>query len=761
MLNIPASIEALIKRDTTRKNFRVQFPNNSARSDLTNADIVQETVRFTESICSQDSFRFGLAECSVIEFETVGVPDMRGELIRCSCEIDTSDLSAAQLQEIASGSYDGTLVLAADSDIGFGYFRIPYGDFVVNECPRNHELISHRQVTAYSAGYDFALPEITAAALSHHIPYAGVTCRLDIESLALACMAQAGDEAILQAGRTRNVLTPTMDTGTNPTAIKPITIENNLGQTLKFWVSSFTSAKFENYAETLFSLQLDIDGLYTALAGLDAWLASKNPVGAATSYHPITGQAQTTVIRSIQDLRDLIESRGQKGTGTNLTAHFHTALPYYVVQSIVPGGSGALEYNLYDTIDSFIPYVRPDFYDASGSSIVEDYQFFPIVPVAATFEVENLTTGEVDSFSFLPAADYSDYIKSYSYSASSSSPFYQKELSFSANGDVPGKSNFDGAFSASKILNDYLELCAQFAAPSRFGGLRYIQLGDSSPAAIAPADYSAFWWDEYSADVGTIRFTINVDGQDTAVSYVFGPSEGVYDMTSNEILRNTKYTQNQALALLDDYLVPALQAVKLSSIELSAEGRPDLEPGDALQITDKAAQSFGVYLMRRELSGIQVLHDEITAVDGSAAGQGGQTYNSGNGQGVTPTDDWVVEFGKTGDWTWRKWRSGLAECWASIGHTLTLNTRWAEPIYYNSGGAVKDNLPSGLFHSVECCTYAVSSVSSSGADCWPCVASGSPLSTTQTCGIYLLRINSSTASRTFSVSWHVKGRWKA
>ena len=78
MLNIPDSVKAPYKQDGVRKNFRAHFPGGEL-PDITNDNIVQESVKFTESICSQDVFKFGLTEASVIEFETVGVANMYGK----------------------------------------------------------------------------------------------------------------------------------------------------------------------------------------------------------------------------------------------------------------------------------------------------------------------------------------------------------------------------------------------------------------------------------------------------------------------------------------------------------------------------------------------------------------------------------------------------------------------------------------------------------------------------------------------------------
>ena len=124
MLTVPATIQTLFKTDSVRKNFRVHFPNGE-NADLTNSDIISGSVRFTESVCSKDVLQFGLAEASRIEFECFNVQNIYGMTIECGIEVDTSSLSAAQISAIQGNPGDGTLVLVGDSDIGYGFYRVP------------------------------------------------------------------------------------------------------------------------------------------------------------------------------------------------------------------------------------------------------------------------------------------------------------------------------------------------------------------------------------------------------------------------------------------------------------------------------------------------------------------------------------------------------------------------------------------------------------------------------------------------------------
>ena len=47
------------------------------------------------------------------------------------------------------------------------------------------------------------------------------------------------------------------------------------------------------------------------------------------------------------------------------------------------------------------------------------------------------------------------------------------------------------------------------------------------------------------------------------------------------------------------------------------------------------------------------------------------------GAGTLPVADYVVAQGISGNWTYRKWNSGVAECWAKITQTVTPGGAWA------------------------------------------------------------------------------------
>lgn len=60
--------------------------------------------------------------------------------------------------------------------------------------------------------------------------------------------------------------------------------------------------------------------------------------------------------------------------------------------------------------------------------------------------------------------------------------------------------------------------------------------------------------------------------------------------------------------------------------------------------------------------------------------------------------DYVVEQGTSGIWTYRKWNSGISECWATkTVSSINVNTTWGSVYYGTASAASGMTYPSGLF----------------------------------------------------------------
>lgn len=113
--------------------------------------------------------------------------------------------------------------------------------------------------------------------------------------------------------------------------------------------------------------------------------------------------------------------------------------------------------------------------------------------------------------------------------------------------------------------------------------------------------------------------------------------------------------------------------------------------------------------------------------------------------------DYIVEQGTSGIWTYRKWNSGIAECWGYWTTTSTFPNAFGGA--YESADSLKENLPSGLF--IEVAPLFSGSVSTSNG-AWL----ENPRASTTGVSTYVLNIVKQTSAIEVGIYAKVTGRWK-
>lgn len=112
--------------------------------------------------------------------------------------------------------------------------------------------------------------------------------------------------------------------------------------------------------------------------------------------------------------------------------------------------------------------------------------------------------------------------------------------------------------------------------------------------------------------------------------------------------------------------------------------------------------------------------------------------------------DYIVEQGTSGIWTYRKWNSGIAECWGMEENiTVNVTTAWGSNLYY--GYIYGRDFPTDLFKETPC---ALIDVLNDG--CWLCKK---PCSKSETNTIYIISVNPS-SSKVCTFQYNIKGKWK-
>lgn len=579
MLTIPAAIQALYKTDGVRKNFRAHFPSGEL-ADITNDDVVRESVRFTESICSQNVLRFGLTEASLIEFETVGVPNMMGMVIECGIEIDTSSLTAAQISAIQSDPGDGTLVLVSDSDTGFGYYRIPYGVFRVYACPRNQQAMTHRRVQAYStAGAGLELSALEQAKLAAPGPQA--TFPVNVRKLAFSLMASADSTGILSANHfTRTLFADSSAFFGSSVSITFDAVIGGVTRSLDVDINTGMGSLAASVMDVLSVPQdkifeIDPGGFTTVLPQVLEWLDDNGIDYAAMGYESMLA----LVLDKMPQVCAAVEWSNINPIGVAMMPE-----PVTASSVIYPPRGGGLAARI--TVPTFVRIRN------AGLSLLGT--FSPTDATPASLYTWEDGAAEAQMLSIVSTGGGKATKKYYT---------------------------FTDAYALDEFLNAYLEIHGQFAKVSRGGGFEIFALDDSSPAAIGAADSIECWWDEYNVDpVGSVLCTYGAD-QTVRISFD-AASRSVYEMPDNYILTHMANADEAIIAaMLRASLLPALRKVGFTPADLQIRALPWIEAGDALQITAEDGTVVDTYALQHVVSGIQDLRADILSQGGEIIGE--------------------------------------------------------------------------------------------------------------------------------------------
>ena len=615
MLNIPSSVKALFQADGVHKNFRVHFPNGEM-ADITNDNVVQESVKFTESLCSQSTFKFGLAEASVLEFETVGIGNMYGMTIQASCEIDCSSLSVADKATIAAGTWDGTW------DSVNEVFAVPYGTFRVDSCPRDHQSMAHRQVTAY----DSTLFNIISPVETLKLKVGSKDGKEYKTSSQNLFFSLVNDKNVMLAnGYTRTQITPVMvsyiPTGTGSSSYVPVldtqpsrqhmtgdwySIRVEFGRTLNRFSAGKTTAPpimrgFDVPKDALFSLELG-QGYFTWFDMAIQFIESSLQI----DYDKIHEFGFAT-------LKDYIAN-----DLANIADWADPEMIFAPMTYVIAGETHAADISrlkITGNVDVFYPYLN-------------DSQYMTIsIPDEIRIREYGSQSTLVGSETYNMTALYGSTFKFYEYQTAT----VGTGISIAATGDRKYELNgvtytintFINSYEPIKVAQGFLEILAQFGKSNRLGGMDFVLLDNSNPLSIIPSNYNECWWDEFDVDsIGTVTIIFkdkdeNGNDKENTTDINIGTGQSKYIMTENEMLKALTNSDLQSVTnIITNLFAPNLGAVNFTPIELSMQGWPWLEAGDALEIEAEDGTTVETYALRIEMNGIQNLQAVITAEGG-------------------------------------------------------------------------------------------------------------------------------------------------
>lgn len=118
--------------------------------------------------------------------------------------------------------------------------------------------------------------------------------------------------------------------------------------------------------------------------------------------------------------------------------------------------------------------------------------------------------------------------------------------------------------------------------------------------------------------------------------------------------------------------------------------------------------------------------------------------------------DYIVEQGTSGIWTYRKWASGIAECWGITAETTLSFSAWGDMYEAKVCDAIP--FPTNLYITVP--TVVANAIPTSGYAIMSTEFSANGVTTSQTPTLYAIRPNTASGRITACAHIHAIGKWK-
>ncbi len=635
MLNIPELVKNLFKQDGVRKNFHVHFPNGET-TDLNNENILSESVQFTESLCSQQYFKFGLAEASQIEFTAVGIPNILGVYIECAIEIDCTSLGSTWAEE---NPVDSTLDFLEPQTCEYDnkiYYRVPYGRFKVDSCPRNHGAMWQRKITAYTDNFSSIKDQVIEGEYptSKYILNPGEWWKSQ----------QISAESMMsrQLMRFSDAWVPTLygssfnDTIAISSGIGCCGVNSSARPGFVYTFEDGSARPLGVYALEVDYKPHEFDDYGRALC--DAALASLPN----TNYY--YGYANTETGTRIKLFNNVNEA---------IAGKFGCFLPCFYIGVHYQDSDSA-------PINRFTRFSKPVFIKPKQRHIIDlkdfkNFVFCRDVPKNYYF------SGDVDLYVCVPMVWSNSATWRYGTSSTrnisgweDAAPFNGREtvyrdgevtvrymqieniaiypqmsikntLEYSKGKGLNQYYTYSNAVSALKLIEGMMEILGRFLKANRDGGNGEFNLSDNvTPIAVSSSDWLEFWWDENDVEpIGTVGVKMLSDSEDEdenqseqLVQYSIGNGESVYLMEDNEVLSNTTATADEIQDVLNEYFAPNASVVNFTPVDLEMRGLPYLEDGDYIQLTAEDGTTVNTYILEQTISGIQHLTVDVTSTNG-------------------------------------------------------------------------------------------------------------------------------------------------
>lgn len=227
----------------------------------------------------------------------------------------------------------------------------------------------------------------------------------------------------------------------------------------------------------------------------------------------------------------------------------------------------------------------------------------------------------------------------------------------------------------------------------------------------------------------------------------------VYDNSNAESVQKLLESGSERLA--------ELQKQDDLSVSLN-EGEDVFDVGDIVGAIDNVTGiAISVPISKKIIS---IQNDYLSAAYETDIGKV-RTSNSGQLSGDGGETDYVVEQGTSENWNYRKWNSGLAECWAAFQvASVAVTGAWGSLFYgsiFTAAEAKQKLAYPFAFTSTPCVQASISHTASGAGDCWMSTDYGKKTGAPEQYAppYSLVRATSGTITNAV-ISYCAKGKWK-
>lgn len=590
MITVPDEIKELLHQDHCQKNIRIHFPNGE-RSDICNDLIVKDSVSFTESLCSQNTLKFGLCESPVFECEVVGVGNVTGATIDIHCEV------------YCDASVTGAVY---QPDLNAYVYPIPYGQFVIESAKRQADMI-HRKIQAYG--------------FLSHVENTNEYIKLKNECLMNSAVPYEPNllGTFLMLARAKGKIS-----GISYTELEPVT---RINYTQKFYEwTTLTAAHIYGMWGNVYDLTAYVTDpskvVLVEYDGISLDQISQQLMAAGFGYMT---DSQISIDEREKALKQMRfpgiyygDDGGLWGVEARILASDECNYVYPYAAFEVQGQSG----DVYLSVPQggtyfFSPYAPPltpsvGHYNLSDRHVkvyVADLSGYP----EALYFARDIYTSRTVEFPPNPP----DVLYGYTYDSTNIDyvKSFQSELETKG---VFGTLKKDNTFALINIKQQF----ALNPDTDLYPGTSVFPLGVTG-GKLLPQDYQSCWYDDdYTLPYGAISCSYkNYNNEDCEyILYMGGFNEEsdkstyqIYDLKDNDYIKGSIWTEVEIQAICNT-IANNLIGVRYMPVEFVGRGLPYVEAGDTFEILTKSNDSITTIVLNRTLSGEQTLTDSYKSV---------------------------------------------------------------------------------------------------------------------------------------------------